>query len=233
MKRAAIFALGMAWMAFGLAADDLSSIGLPPQAVSAMRGIDAGRIRAHVKFLADDLLEGRGPGTRGGELASNYIASQFAVLGLQPAGDDGGYLQKVGFVGVQTLRGTTAALQPAHGEEIDLKLAEDFVTSNQTQTDDVDIDAPVVFVGYGIDAPEYHWNDFKGVDVKGKVVLIIVNEPPSNDPKFFNGGALTYYGRWTYKFEEAARMGAIAALIIHRTELASYGWDVVRNSWSN
>ena len=233
MKRAAIFALGMAWMAFGLAADDLSSIGLPPQAVIAMRGIDAGRIRAHVKFLADDLLEGRGPGTRGGELASNYIASQFAVLGLQPAGDDGGYLQKVGFVGVQTLRGTTAALQPAHGEEIDLKLAEDFVTSNQTQTDDVDIDAPVVFVGYGIDAPEYHWNDFKGVDVKGKVVLIIVNEPPSNDPKFFNGGALTYYGRWTYKFEEAARMGAIAALIIHRTDLASYGWDVVRNSWSN
>jgi len=227
-----MFMMGMFWVVFGLAADESSSIGLPPQAAIAMNGIDAGRIRAHVKFLADDLLEGRGPGTRGGELAGNYIATQFALLGLKPAGDDGGYLQKVGFVGVKTLPATSAALQFARGE-LDLKLAEDFVTNNQTQTQDVDIDAPVVFVGYGIDAPEYHWNDFKGVDVKGKVVLMIVNEPPSNDPKFFNGGALTYYGRWTYKFEEAARMGAVAALIIHRTDLASYGWDVVRNSWSN
>jgi Zn-dependent M28 family amino/carboxypeptidase len=90
----------------------------------------------------------------------------------------------------------------------------------------------VVFVGYGIEAPEYRWDDFKGVDVKGKVVLVIVNEPPSKDPKFFNGEALTYYGRWTYKFEQAARKGAVAALIIHRTDLASYGWEVVRNSWS-
>ena len=106
------------------------------------------------------------------------------------------------------------------------------MTSNQTQTESADIDAPIVFVGYGIEAPEYRWNDFKGVDVKGKVVLVIVNEPPSKDPKFFNGEALTYYGRWTYKFEEAARKGAVGALIIHRTDLASYGWDVVRNSWS-
>jgi len=232
MKKTALFVMAMGWMAFTLAADESSSISLPPQASIAMNGIDAGRIRAHVKFLADDLLEGRGPGTRGGELAGNYIAAQFALLGLKPKGDDGGYLQKVGFVGVKTLPATTAALHLARGE-LDLKLAEDFVTNNQTQTQDVDIDAPVVFVGYGIDAPQYHWNDFKGVDVKGKVVLMIVNEPPSNDPKFFNGGALTYYGRWTYKFEEAARMGAIAALIIHRTDLASYGWDVVRNSWSN
>jgi Zn-dependent M28 family amino/carboxypeptidase len=233
MKKTAMFVIGMFWAALGLAADDLSAIGLPPQAAAALRGIDAGRIRAHVKFLADDLLEGRGPGTRGGELAANYMAAQFALLGLQPKGDDGGYLQKVGFVGVKTAPGTTAALHFAQGSVLDLKLTDDFVTSNQTQTEDVDIDAPVVFVGYGIDAPEYHWNDFKGVDVKGKVVLIIVNEPPSNDAKFFNGAALTYYGRWTYKFEQAARMGAVAALIIHRTDLASYGWDVVRNSWSN
>jgi Zn-dependent M28 family amino/carboxypeptidase len=114
-----------------------------------------------------------------------------------------------------------------------LKLGEDYVTNNQTQTADVDIDAPIVFVGYGIEAPEYRWNDFKGVDVKGKVLLVIVNQPPSKDPKFFNAGTMTYYGRWTYKFEEAARKGAIGALIIHRTDLASYGWSVVRNSWSN
>jgi Zn-dependent M28 family amino/carboxypeptidase len=206
---------------------------LPAEAAAAMRGIDAERIRAHVKFLADDLLEGRGTGTRGSELAANYIATQFALLGLQPAGDAGGFLQKVAFVGVKTLPATTAALQPAHGDALSLKLAEDFVTSNQTQTESVEIDAPIVFVGYGIDAPEYRWDDFKGVDVKGKVVLVIVNEPPSKDPKFFNGEALTYYGRWTYKFEQAARKGAVAALVIHRTDLASYGWEVVRNSWSN
>ena len=177
-----------------------------------------------MKFLADDLLEGRGTGTRGGDIAARYIASQFELYGLRPAGDDGGYLQKVDFTGVQTLPATSVSLAPAQGAPMDLKLGEDYVTSNQTQTDSVDIDAPIVFVGYGIEAPEYGWNDFKGVDVRGKVVLVIVNEPPSKDPKFFNGEAMTYYGRWTYKFEEAARKGAIGALIIHRTDLASYGW---------
>jgi len=234
MKRIAVLAVGLTWALFCAAATDpAAQVGLPAAAAAAMRGIDAERIRAHVKFLSDDLLEGRGTGTRGSELAANYIATQFALLGLQPAGDNGSYLQKVDFVGVKTLPGTTAALQPAHGNVQGLKLGEDFVTSNQTQTGSVDVDAPIVFVGYGIDAPEYHWNDFKGVDVKGKAVLVIVNEPPSKDPKFFNGEALTYYGRWTYKLEEAARKGAVAALIIHRTDLASYGWEVVRNSWSN
>jgi Zn-dependent M28 family amino/carboxypeptidase len=207
-------------------------LGLPNDVMAAMQGIDAHRIGAHVRFLAGDLLEGRGPGTRGGDIAANYIAAQFALSGLQPAGDGGGYLQKVDFVGVQTLPSTTASLLPAHGAAIGLKLGEDYVAGNQTQTGSADIDAPIVFVGYGIEAPEYQWDDFKGVDVKGKVVLVIVNEPPSKDPKFFNGVALTYYGRWTYKFEEAARKGAVGALIIHRTDLASYGWDVVRNSWS-
>src|SRR6202044_1770486 len=149
------------------------------------------------------------------------------------AGDNGTFLQRVDFVGAHTLPGTTASLAPAHGAAMDLKLAEDFVVGNQTQSERADIRAPIVFVGYGIEAPEYKWNDFKGVDVKGKVVLVIVNEPPSKDPKFFSGEALTYYGRWTYKFEEAARKGAVGALIIHRTDLASYGWGVVRSSWSN
>ena len=215
------------------AADPAETLGLPSAVVAAEQSIDAERIRAHVKFLADDLLEGRGTGTRGGDIAANYIATEFALYGLQPAGDNGTYLQKVDFTGVLTQAGSTMVVRPAKGDPIDLRLGEDYVVNNQTQTDTVDIDAPIVFVGYGIEAPEYRWNDFKGVDVKGKVILVIVNEPPSKDPKFFNAEAMTYYGRWTYKFEEAARKGALGALIIHRTDLASYGWSVVRSSWSN
>jgi Zn-dependent M28 family amino/carboxypeptidase len=230
-------ALGLAaclgWAAGAVAAaNPAMDLGLPANVTAAMRGIDAEHIRAHVKFLSDDLLEGRGTGARGGDIAAQYIAAQFALDGLEPAGDGGGYLQKVAFTGVHTLPATTVSLQPDHGNALDLKLGDDYVTSNQTQTDSVDIDAPIVFVGYGIEAPEYHWNDFKGVDVKGKVLLLIVNEPPSKDPKFFMGETMTYYGRWTYKFEEAARKGAIGVLIIHRTDMASYGWNVVRNSWS-
>src|SRR3984885_14434929 len=225
-------AMGLGSVGWTWGADPGAALGLPQDVTAAMQRIDAERIRAHVRYLSDDLLEGRGTGTRGGDTAAKYIAAQFALDGLQPAGDDGGYLQKIDFTGVHTEPETTLSLQPEHGAALELKLGDDFVTNNQTQTDTVDIDAPLVFVGYGIEAPEYRWNDFRGVDVSGKVLLVIVNEPPSKDPKFFNGEALTYYGRWTYKFEEAARKGAVGALIIHRTDLASYGWDVVRNSWS-
>jgi Zn-dependent M28 family amino/carboxypeptidase len=121
----------------------------------------------------------------------------------------------------------------AQGQPIDLAYGTEIVSKDETGAESAEFDAPIVFVGYGIEAPEYGWNDFKGVDVRGKVVLVIVNEPPSSDPKFFAGDAMTYYGRWTYKFEEAARKGAIGALIIHRTDLASYGWSVVNSSWSN
>jgi Zn-dependent M28 family amino/carboxypeptidase len=229
----AALALAAAGFAGAGAAPDLGrELGLPAKAAIAMRGIDAQRIRAHVRFLSDDLLEGRGTGARGGDIAAKYIAAQFALDGLKPAGDDGGYLQRVEFTGVRTLPATTASLLPEHGSALDLKLGADYVIGNQRQTDSIDIDAPIVFVGYGIEAPEYGWNDFEGVDVRGKVVLVIVNEPPSTDPKFFNAQALTYYGRWTYKFEEAARKGAVGALIIHRTDLASYGWGVVQSSWS-
>jgi Zn-dependent M28 family amino/carboxypeptidase len=220
------------------AADPYAGLGFPAPVAAAMGSIDPQRIREHVKFLADDLLEGRGTGTRGGDLAANYIATQFALYGLKPAGDDGTYLQKVDFTGVFTEPASTMALVPERAapqdsQPLELELGEDYVTNNQTQTDSVEVDAPVVFVGYGIDAPEYRWNDYKGVDVKGKVVLVIVNEPPSKDPRFFMGETMTYYGRWTYKFEEAARQGAVGALIIHRTDLASYPWAVVRSSWSN
>jgi Zn-dependent M28 family amino/carboxypeptidase len=192
--------------------------------------VDAEKIRAHVKFLSSDLLEGRGMGQRGSDIAAEYIATQFALGGLKPAGDQGTYFQEVPMVSVTTLPDTTFSLVPKNGEPLRLKNLDDFVIHNETQTDVADIDAPIVFVGYGITAPEYKWDDYKGVDLKGKVALLFVNEPTSDDPKFFKGKALTYYGRWTYKYEETARHGAVATLIIHRRDLASYGWEVVRNS---
>jgi Zn-dependent M28 family amino/carboxypeptidase len=203
-----------------------------PKAVKAAEAsIDGEKIRAHVKFLSDDLLEGRGPGLRGSELAAKYIATEFALDGLKPGGDDGTYLQQINFVGMDAIAAkTTFALLPQKGTTIDLTYADDYTVSNRTLTPSVDIDAPIVFVGYGATAPEFQWDDYAGVDVKGKVILCIVGDPPSDDPNFFGGKALTYYGRWTYKFEQAARMGAVGALIIHRTDLASYGWDVVKHS---
>ncbi|MGB6745595.1 MAG: M28 family peptidase [Terracidiphilus sp.] len=209
---------------------------LPPAARAAAQSIDSEKIRAHVRFLSLDLLEGRGPGTRGGELAAEYIATEFALAGVEPAGDNGTYFQRVPLYAVHTVEDKTKfSLVPAGGQPVDLAYGSEIVTKDQTGQPTADIDAPIVFVGYGIDAPEYHWNDYAGpdgkdIDVRGKVVLVIVNEPPSDDEKFFKGKALTYYGRWTYKYEEAARRGAVGVLVIHRTDLASYGWDVVRNS---
>ncbi|HEX8810520.1 MAG TPA: peptidase M28, partial [Terracidiphilus sp.] len=205
--------------------------GLPPVARQAADSIDGEHMRAHVRFLSLDLLEGRGPGTRGDQLAAEYIATQFALNGLQPAGDNGSYFQKVPLYAVHTLDDkTTFSFVPATGAPISLAYNTDIVAKDQTGEPSAEIDAPIVFVGYGIDAPEYQWNDYAGVDLKGKVALVIVNEPPSEDEKFFKGKALTYYGRWTYKYEEAARRGAVGVLIIHRTDLASYGWQVVRDS---
>ena len=193
--------------------------------------IAAEKIRQHVKYLSSDALEGRGTGQKGGELAADYIAAQFKSYGLKPAGENGTYFQSVPLVGVKTLPETTVALVPSSGEPLMLRNLDDYVTTNETQTEIADIDAPIVFVGYGITAPEYSWDDYKGYDLKGKVALLFVNQPISDDPKFFKGKALTYYGRWTYKYEETARRGAVGTLIIHRTDLASYGWAVVRNSW--
>ena len=213
---------------------------IPSAVKTAEDSIDPEKIRAHVKFLSDDLLEGRGPGLRGSEIAAQYIATQFALYGLKPGGDNGTYLQQINFVGMNAIpEKTTMSIIPPKRPEgqigimlysYDLKYGDDYTVSNRTLTPVVDIDAPIVFVGYGVDAPEFNWNDYAGIDVKGKVILCIVGDPPSTDPNFFGGDALTYYGRWTYKFEEAARKGAIGALIIHRTDLASYGWDVVKNS---
>jgi len=210
--------------------------GLPAAARAAAGSIDPERMRAHVRFLSLDLLEGRGPGKRGAELAAEYIATQFALAGVEPAGDNGTYFQSVPLVAVHTIEDKTKfSFVSSSGPPRDLAYGTEIVSKDQTGQPSADFDAPIVFVGYGIHAPEYNWDDYKGVDgkeidLKGKVALVIVNEPPSDDEKFFKGKALTYYGRWTYKYEEAARRGAIGVLIIHRTDLASYGWEVVRNS---
>jgi Zn-dependent M28 family amino/carboxypeptidase len=192
--------------------------------------ISAARIREHTKFLASDLLEGRGVGQRGGQIATEYIATQLALVGAKPAGDDGTYFQKVPLVGVETQ--PDAQLSAAvWGKSVDFKWLEDFVGANPSQRENARFEGDVVFVGHGITAPEWKWDDFKGVDVKGKILVLFTNEPTSTDPNFFEGRALTYYGRWTYKYEEGLRRGAKAVIIIHTTPTAGYSWEVVRNSW--
>jgi Zn-dependent M28 family amino/carboxypeptidase len=206
------------------------SIRLPGAAYNALETINPERIRWHVRYLSHDLLEGRGTGQRGGDIAAEYMATQFAEYGLRPAGDHGTYMQKVPLVGITTLPETQFVLVPRQGETMNLKPLDDYVAYDQTQQAQSDVDAEIVYVGYGIEAPEYNWDDYKGVDVRGKVLLMLVNEPPSDDPKFFKGKALTYYGRWNYKYEEAVRKGAVGVLLVHQTEMASYPWEVVRNS---
>jgi Zn-dependent M28 family amino/carboxypeptidase len=230
---AAIFAIALT---SPLAHPQLPSIpevpGVAPAARAAAASIDPEKIRAHVKFLSLDLLEGRGPGTRGDKLAAEYIATQFALDGVQPAGDNNSYFQRVPLYAVHTLEDETkfSFASTNGGQPVDLQYGTDIVAKDQTGQLTADIDAPIVFAGYGIHAPEYQWDDYAGIDIKGKVALVIVNEPPSSDERFFKGKTMTYYGRWTYKYEEAARRGAVGVLIIHRTDLASYGWDVVKNS---
>jgi Zn-dependent M28 family amino/carboxypeptidase len=225
--------LGLAVLAASQTAPKGVPLAMPrpsPAAFQALETINPERIRAHVRFLSHDLLEGRGTGQRGGDIAAEYIATQFALYGLKPAGDNGTYLQKVPLVGITPSPETTFSLVPASGSRMTLKVLDDYVSYDQTQQPQSDVDAPIVYVGYGIHAPEYNWDDYKDTDVRGKVLLMLVNEPSSDDPKFFKGKALTYYGRWTYKYEEAARRGAVGVLLIHQTEMASYPWEVVRNS---
>jgi Zn-dependent M28 family amino/carboxypeptidase len=189
------------------------------------------KIRTHVKYLAKDELEGRGVGTRGETLATEYIAAQLKVKGVNPGGDDGTYYQRVPLVGVTTLPDATLTISGSDGK-VPLGFVKDYVGTSFSQQPQNDFDAEAVFVGHGISAPEFGWDDYKGEDLKGKVLVYFTNEPPSDDPDFFGGPALTYYGRWTYKFEEAKRHGAVAALIIHTTPTAGYGWGVVSGSWS-
>src|ERR1700680_3063532 len=188
------------------------------------------RMRVHVKYLASDQLEGRGVGTPGEKLATEYIAAQFASAGAKPAGEHGTYFQPVPMVGATTEPPATLSA-PVNNRSVSFRWLDEYVGVTELQQTQDAFDAEAIFVGHGIVAPEFQWDDFKGMDVKGKVLVLFTTEPPSRDPKFFGGPALTYYGRWTYKYEEAARHGAKAVFIIHTTPTAGYGWDVVRSSW--
>ncbi len=190
-------------------------------------------IHSHITFLSDDLLEGRGPATRGDRLAQMYIATQYALLGLQPGSLDGTYFQKVPILGMKP--DPAMVLRARRSEKTDqFKFYDEFVVFSGLQEPRVEVaDVEVVFVGYGIVAPEQKWDDFKNTDVKGKILLMMNNDPATDDPKFFGGKARTYYGRWTYKYEIAAKKGAAGALIIHTSESAGYPWKVVQSSWSH
>src|SRR3990172_5834295 len=205
---------------------------IPSVAEKVANLFDANRMRADLEFLSHDLLEGRGTGARGGDIAAAYIATQFAQAGLKGVGDNGTYMQKVPLIGLNTKPESTVRMIPAAGETIELKYLDEFVVNSLSLKPEEKIDAPVVFVGYGMVAPEFQWNDYAGVDVKGKVVIAFVNDP-SDDPGIFGGKAMTYYGTWTYKYEEAARQQAAGILLVHNTDMAAYGWNVVRNSNSS
>lgn len=194
-------------------------------AARAARSVDPNVLRAHLEFLADDALEGRRPGTRGGDLAAKYIAAQFQRLGLVPAGDSGTYYHHVPII---TL--TPSPTVSVGGS--DLAYRDDYVLWSMRNDSVVNARGDLVFVGYGIVAPEYDWNDYKELDVKNKIVVALVNDPGLRDSTIFRGRILTYYGRWTYKIEEAQRQGAAGILLIHTTESATYPWTTVQSSWT-
>ncbi len=192
--------------------------------------ISSQKIRAHLKLLSDDIMEGRAPGSRGSELAAKYIASQFEAAGLLPAVGDSSYFQNVELTGFKS---TPSMNLRGYGRFWRLGAGSDFVAWNQIEQPLTYLrNKEIIFMGYGIHAPEFNWSDYEGVDVTGKVLLILVNEPIAQSQDFFDGHALTYYGRWTYKFEEAARRGAEGVILIHTPALAGYGWNVVQSSRS-
>lgn len=223
--------LGLALIALLAAppAADTKPVLIRPDERSAAQAIRPERIRAHVRFLASDLLEGRGPATRGDQLAQAYVVAQLEALGLEPGAPGGGWLQTFDLVGVKSRN--PERLRVSHdGEGVELKYFDDYVAYSGVQESEARVDdAELVFVGYGIVAPEFDWDDYKGADLKGKV-LVMMNNDPEDDPRLFAGKTRLYYGRWTYKYEIAAQVGAAAAIIIHTTPSAGYPWQVVQTS---
>lgn len=200
------------------------------EAVAAAESIDEAVLRGHIRYLADDLLEGRGPGTRGDALTQLYMATQFQTMGLKPAAGDGGWIQPVPLVGVQTRAPEHVTFRKGD-DSLRLQNSTDIVVNSGRPVEKTGFsDAELVFVGYGIVAPEYHWNDFKDVDLRGKV-LLMMNNDPADDPRLFEGKRRLYYGRWDYKYDEAARQGAVGAIVIHTAPSAGYPWQVVQTSW--
>jgi Zn-dependent M28 family amino/carboxypeptidase len=198
---------------------------------AATKSMRESRWRADVRFLSSDLLEGRAPGTRGDQLAREYIAARFEAIGLEPGAQGGAWEQPVELVGVRSK--APRELRVARGkDEVTLRLSDDYIAwSNRGEKESRLDDAEIVFVGYGIVAPEYAWDDFKGADLRGKV-LLFMNNDPERDPGLFAGKRRLYYGRWDYKYEIAAARGAAGAIVIHTTPSAGYSWSVVQNSWS-
>jgi Zn-dependent M28 family amino/carboxypeptidase len=188
-------------------------------------------IRGHVRFLSSDLLEGRAPASRGDSLAQQYVQAQMEAVGLEPGAPGGGFIQKVPLAGITSKVPDRISVTRA-SRSVDLQKMSDYVASSGSQKPESRIDnAEIVFVGYGIEAPEFQWNDYKDVDVKGKV-LLMMNNDPEDDPNLFAGKTRLWYGRWDYKYMMAARKGAIGALIIHTPPSAGYPWQVVQTSWS-
>jgi len=201
------------------------------QTESGASSINEASIRGHVRFLADDLLEGRGPGSRGDELTQLYIATQYETLGLQPAAGNEKWLQPFPLVGVRTIAPPNVVFKKGDNT-VSLKSVEDFMSTIGRPAEKAKLkDAELVFVGYGIEAPEYDWDDYKDVDLTGKV-LVMMNNDPASDPELFEGRRRLYYGRWDYKYEIAAKKGAAGAIIIHTTPSAGYPWQVIQTSWS-
>jgi Zn-dependent M28 family amino/carboxypeptidase len=190
-------------------------------------------LRAHLSFLADDLLEGRGTGQRGGDLAVRYLETQAAAIGLKPLAD-GTYRQSVKFQGSKLLPGSSVTFNVG-GTRLQPQIGKDIVFGTGSGRADLNFDAPLVFVGYGAAAPEENWDDYKGEEMKGKILVMMVNDPQptAEEPNRFAGKAYTYYGRWMYKYEEAVRRGAAGALLIHTTPSASYDWNVPATSFSH
>jgi hypothetical protein len=227
MKAASLLAAGL------LSAVLVTAVQAAP--AGAERHITADILRAHVRFLSADFTEGRGVASRGEAIAMAYIAAQMEALGLQPGAPDGSWLQKFDVVGMTSTLPKTVAFE-GKGGKLKLEYYKDFIGYSGRQVAEVAVkDAEVVFVGYGIQAPEYQWDDFKDADVRGKILLVMNNDPDHSaqgDSQLFAGKARLYYGRWDYKYEQAARVGAAGMIIIHTTPSAAYPWQVVQTSWS-
>jgi Zn-dependent M28 family amino/carboxypeptidase len=232
MKVIAIL-IALSFVEIGFAADSETERLKP-----ALDAITADGLLAHIKMLASDEFEGRAPGSKGEELSIKYIADQFKTIGLMPGNPDGTYFQEVPLAGIKS---SPTASFVVGGQTTTLNYPDDYVASSARLQEQIKVDnSDIIFVGYGIVAPEYGWDDYKGVNVRGKTILMLINDPQiadSKDPskldeKMFKGKAMTYYGRWTYKYEIAAEKGAAAAVIIHETEPAAYPYSVVKTSWS-
>ncbi len=222
------FAAALGLLALGPASRSLRGQA-PPHPSRALDIPTTDMLRSHLRFLSHDLLDGRAPGTRGGQLAAHYIAAQFEALGLEPGGAGDSYFQRVPLVAITP---EPSLVVGSRGRTMSLSLFDDFVAWPEVPDSVVIADGELVFVGYGITAPEWNWDDYEGTLLTGKIVVALVNDPGFTDSTVFRGKALTYYGRWTYKLEQAARMGAVGVLLVHTAASTGYPWSVVRSSWA-